>query len=430
MRLIRGGRVIDPASGTDAVLDVRVENGVITAIGPELSSEGAEVLEAAGLVVTPGYMDIHVHLREPGYEWKEDLCSGAKAAARGGFTTVACMPNTEPVLDNAAMVAYVVEKARRDSIVRVLPIGAVTKKQQGQELAEMGEMARAGAVAFSDDGNPVMNAEIMRCALEYAKMFGRTVIDHCEELTLAGDRAINRGFLATRLGLKGVPAAAEEVMVARDCLLAKATGGRVHIAHISTAGAVEIVRQAKAWGIPVTAEATPHHFTLTEEAADDYNTNAKVNPPLRSAADVAAVRAGLADGTIDCIATDHAPHTPDEKEAEYEMAPTGVIGLETAVPLTMTELVGKGVLTLPQAVAKLTTAPAAVLGRPLPRLTAGAPADLTVLDLAREEVVNPELFASKSRNSPFAGMRLHGIPVLTMVGGRMVMVNRQIVAGE
>lgn len=425
--ILRGGRIIDPALDLDTAGAVWVKDGRVAGIGSDFHREGAAIVDVAGKAVVPGLIDMHVHLREPGYEYKEDIRSGTRAAARGGFTAVACMPNTNPVLDSGLLVASVRDAAARTGRVRVYPVGAITKGLQGAELAELAGMRRAGAAAFSDDGMPVLSAEVMRCALAYATMLEVPVIAHCEEKSLVGEVGINRGYVATVLGLRGMPAAAEEVMVARDCILAGMTGGRVHIAHVSTAGAVEIIRQAKAKGIPVTAEASPHHFTLTEEAVYGYNTNAKVNPPLRSAADVAAVREGLRDGTIDVIATDHAPHAADEKEMEFVLAPSGISGLETAVPLVLTELVAKGVLTLSAAIRKMTAEPARILGIPGGTLRPGAAADITVIDLAAAETVDPAAFESKGRNTPFTGMEVRGIPVLTMVNGNIVMRNRKVV---
>ncbi len=425
--ILRRGQIIDPSQGIEFVGDLLVSGGRVAAIGLDLARAGAEVIDVAGKAVVPGLIDMHVHLREPGFEYKEDIRTGTRAAARGGFTAVACMPNTQPVLDSGLLIAAVRDKARRSGLVRVYPIGAVTKGLRGEEMAELGRMRREGAVAFSDDGMPVLSAEMMRCALEYAAMLGVPVIAHCEEKSLVGEVGINSGRIATRLGLRGMPAAAEEVMVARDCLLAGMTGGQVHIAHLSTAGAVEIVRQAKARGIRVTAEACPHHFTLTEETINDYDTNAKVNPPLRTAADVAAVRAGLRDGTIDVIATDHAPHAADEKETEFVLAPAGISGLETAVPLVLTELVEQGVLTLMEAMHKMTVAPARLLGLAGGTLRPGAAADITVIDRAAAETVDPAAFASKGRNTPFAGRSVRGLPVLTMVGGRIVLRDRRVI---
>lgn len=426
--ILRGGQIIDPFQGIDSVADILISGGRVAGYGLNMSRAGAEVIDVAGKAVVPGLIDMHAHLREPGFEYKEDIRTGTRAAARGGFTAVACMPNTQPVLDSGLLIAALRDKAVRTGLVRVYPIGAVTKGLRGGEMAELGGMRREGAVAFSDDGMPVLSAALMRCVLEYAAMLGVPVIDHCEEKSLVGDVGINAGRVAVLLGLRGMPAAAEDTMVARDCLLAGMTGGHVHIAHLSTAGAVEIVRQAKARGIRVTAEACPHHFTLTEEAVNDYDTNAKVNPPLRTAADVAAVRAGLRDGTIDVIATDHAPHAADEKEAEFSLAPAGISGLETAVPLVLTELVETGVLSMAEAIYKMTAAPARILGLAGGSLRVGAAADITVIDRAAAETVDPAAFASKGRNTPFAGRAVRGLPFLTMVGGRIVMRDRQLIA--
>ncbi|MGI5838398.1 MAG: dihydroorotase [bacterium] len=426
--ILRGGQIIDPFQGIDSVADILISGGRVAGYGLNMSRAGAEVIDVTGKAVVPGLIDMHAHLREPGFEYKEDIRTGTRAAARGGFTAVACMPNTQPVLDSGLLIAALRDKAVRTGLVRVYPIGAVTKGLRGGEMAELGGMRREGAVAFSDDGMPVLSAALMRCVLEYAAMLGVPVIDHCEEKSLVGDVGINAGRVAVLLGLRGMPAAAEDTMVARDCLLAGMTGGHVHIAHLSTAGAVEIVRQAKARGIRVTAEACPHHFTLTEEAVNDYDTNAKVNPPLRTAADVAAVRAGLRDGTIDVIATDHAPHAADEKEAEFSLAPAGISGLETAVPLVLTELVETGVLSMAEAIYKMTAAPARILGLAGGSLRVGAAADITVIDRAAAETVDPAAFASKGRNTPFAGRAVRGLPFLTMVGGRIVMRDRQLIA--
>ncbi len=427
--LLKGGRIIDPLAGLDKVGDLLIRDGRIEAISSGIEDNDATVIDVTGKFVVPGLIDMHVHLRDPGYEWKEDIVSGTRAAARGGFTAVACMPNTNPVLDSEQLIAWVKKKSQKQGLVHVYPIGAITKGLAGQELAELGLMRAAGAVAFSDDGMPVMSAEMMRCAIEYAAMFDLPIISHCEDKTLVAEVGINRGYTATVLGLRGMPNAAEEVMIGRDIILAAMTGGRVHIAHVSTAGGVEAVRQGKARGIKVTAEACPHHFCLTEAETAGYNTNAKVNPPLRTAADVAAVREGLRDGTIDVIATDHAPHSRDEKEAEFTLAPSGISGLETAVGLVFTELVASGVLTVTEAIAKLTARPAALLSVPGGNLSVGAPADVTVIDPEREETVDPAAFLSKGKNTPFAGRRLKGMPVLTVVGGRIVMQDREVVEG-
>jgi len=419
--LIKGGTVIDPVAGEITEKDILVVDGKISKIGANLSASGAEVLDAGGKLVAPGLIDIHVHLREPGFEAKETVFSGTRAAARGGFTAVACMPNTNPVADNAAIISYIKNTARVKGAVNVYPIGAITRGSKGEELAEMGDMKEAGAVAFSDDGMPVMNAGLMRRAMQYARMLGLTIISHSEDKNVSAGGAMHEGYMSTVLGLKGIPASAEEVMVARDILLAEETGCQVHIAHVSTAGSVRLVREAKARGVKVTAEATPHHFSLTDEAVAGYDTATKVNPPLRTAADVAAVKEGLADGTIDVIATDHAPHTIEEKDVEYEQAPFGMVGLETAVGLVWTELVATGVLTPLQAITKLTLNPASVLGISKGTLGSGTDADITIIDPALSWTVDPEQFAGKGRNSPFTGRLLKGMPYMTIVGGRIVM---------
>lgn len=419
--LIKNGTVIDPYAGKVTEKDILLAGGKIVKTGAHLSAGGATVLDAGGKLVTPGLIDLHVHLREPGFEAKETIFSGTCAAARGGFTTVACMPNTNPVTDNAAVVAYIINTARAQGVVNVYPIGAITRGSKGESLAEMGDMKEAGAAAFSDDGIPVMNAGLMRRAMQYARMLGRTIISHCEDKHLSAGGAMHEGYMSTVLGLKGIPASAEEVMVARDILLAEETGCRLHIAHVSTAKSVRLVREAKARGVSVTAEAAPHHFSLTDAAVAGYDTATKVNPPLRTAADVAALKEGLADGTIDIIATDHAPHTIEEKDVEYELAPCGMVGLETAVGLIWTELVATGVLSPLEAITKLTINPAQVLGLSKGTLESGADADLTIIDPALVWTVDPAQFASKGRNSPFAGRRLTGKPYMTIVGGRVVM---------
>jgi dihydroorotase len=419
--LLKGGRVVDPAQGIDATLDVMIAEGSIEEVSPRVQPRGAQVVDVKGLVVCPGFIDLHVHLREPGREDKETIATGTRAAAAGGFTAVCAMPNTDPVNDTAGITRAILEKARAEGAVRVYPIGAVTRGQKGEELAEYGDLKEAGCVALSDDGRPVASARVMRRALEYAKAFDLVVIDHCEEPTLAEKACMNEGPVSTALGLRGVPAAGEAIVVERDCLLAELAGGRVHIAHLSAAASVEAVRRARARGARVTAEATPHHLFLTDEAVREtgYDTNTKMNPPLRSEKDRETVLTGILDGTIDCIATDHAPHTVDDKKVEFDQAANGVVGLETAVALCLDRLVGEGLVQLPHLVALLSTNPARVLGLPGGTLAPGSPADVTVLDLARKRQVDPARFESRSRNTPFAGWILKGWPAMTIVGGRV-----------
>ena len=419
--LLRGGRVVDPSQGIDDVLDVLLVDGKVARLGRDLEApEHAEVRNVAGLVVCPGLIDLHVHLREPGGERKETIETGARAAAAGGFTAVCAMPNTDPPVDDPAAVGFVRAQGMRAGYARVYPVAAVSVGQRGERLAAIGEMVDAGAVAISDDGRPVADAGLMRLALEYAQTFGIPVASHCEELSLSRGGSMNEGLVSTRLGLQGIPNAAEDVMIARDLLLAELTGGRLHIQHVSTRRGVEMIRAAKERGVQVTAEATPHHLTLTDEAVDGYRTEAKVNPPLRTAADVAAVREGLADGTLDVLATDHAPHHYDEKEQAFDDAPFGMVGLETALGIALTELVGKGVLTLSQLVDRMSCGPARAFRLPGGTLAEGSPADVTVIDLNAEWTVDPDRFLSKSRNTPFAGWKLVGQAALTIVGGRIV----------
>jgi dihydroorotase len=419
--LLRGGRVIDPGRGMDQLADVLIQDGRIAAVGPDLAGpDGADVREVRGLVVAPGLVDVHVHLREPGNEDEETVATGARAAAAGGFTAVCAMPNTDPVTDNQAAVGFIVRQSMRAGFARVHPIGAISVGQKGERLAEFGEMVGAGAVAVSDDGRPVVSGHLMRTALEYARTFDIPVADHCEEPTLAAGGAMHEGLVAARLGLKGIPAAAEEIMVARDLLLAELTGGRVHLCHISTRGSADLIRRARERGVRVTAEATPHHLVLTDHACEGYDTHAKMNPPLREAADVAALRAALKDGTIDCVATDHAPHAYDEKEAAFDDAPFGIIGLETAFGICHTELVQGGVLMLPELLVRMSTGPARAFNLPGGTLAQGAPADVAVFDVTTPWTVDVGESWSKSRNTPFAGRRLVGRAVLTVVSGRVV----------
>ncbi|HXG03777.1 MAG TPA: dihydroorotase [Candidatus Binatia bacterium] len=421
MLLIRNGRVIDPANRMDAVADVLIEGGVVRRVGPRLAAPAdAQVVDATGKVVCPGFIDLHVHLREPGYEYKETIATGTRAAAAGGFTAVCCMANTQPVNDNGAVTEYILDRARAEGCVRVYPIGAVTRGLGGQELAELAELAEAGCVAFSDDGRCVMNAALYRRTMEYTLPFGTPVISHAEDATLAAGAAMNEGVVSTELGIPGAPAAAEDVMVARDIILAELTGAHVHIAHLSTAGAVRLVRDAKARGVRVTAEVTPHHLILTEEAVRTFDPNAKMAPPLRTKRDVEACLEALADGTIDCVATDHAPHALAEKEGEFDRAANGIVGLETAAGLLLDRFVRPGLLPLGTLVARLSTDPARVLNLPGGSLSPGAPGDVTILDLDRELTVDPTRFFSKGRNTPFAGWRLRGAPWMTIVAGKVV----------
>jgi dihydroorotase len=416
--LLRNGRVVDPASGVDAVQDLYVADGRIGKVGRNLRTPaGTTVVDLAGKVVCPGFIDIHVHLREPGYEYKETVASGTRAAAAGGFTAVCCMANTSPVNDNRAVTDYILAKAKVEGVVRVYPIGAVTRGLKGTELAEMAEQAEAGCVAFSDDGRCVNDAGLYRRAMEYALPFGAPVISHAEDGCLGAGWAMHEGFVSTELGLPGQPSATEDVMVARDILLAELTGAHVHIAHISTAGAVRLVRDAKARGLRVTAEVTPHHLLLTDEAVRDYDPNTKMAPPLRGKRDVEAVLEALADGTIDCVATDHAPHALTEKEGEYAAAANGIVGLETAVPVLLDRLVRPGRIDLPTLVTRLSTGPARLMNLPGGSLAAGAPADITVLDLEQAWTVTPSSFRSRSRNTPFRGWTGVGAPVMTIVAG-------------
>lgn len=425
MIIVKGGLLIDPAAGINGIRDIVLENGVVAAVGENLAiPDGAQVYDASSKIVTPGLIDMHVHLREPGLEAKETISSGSRAAAMGGFTSVFCMPNTKPVIDSLALVESVKAVAAREAIIKVAPIGAITKGSAGKELAEIGDMALEGVRAISDDGKPVENAEIMRLALEYSKMFEIVVISHCEDQNIAGDGVMHYGPVSTVLGLKGIPAEAEDVIVARDIMLAEGAGARIHIAHVSTAGSVELVRAAKKRGVMVTCEVTPHHLTLTDEAVEGYATSTKVNPPLRPMEHVKALRQALAEGIIDCIATDHAPHTIEEKAVEYNYAPFGMVGLETAVPLIM-ELVRSGELSLERAIASLTESPAKILGLETGRLCVGSPADMTVIDPKLELVLTAESLNSKGKNTPFLGRKLQGFPVLTIVGGKIAMRDRK-----
>jgi len=421
--IIKGGRVIDPSQGIDKISDIFIEKGKIKAVEENISIENAEIIDASGKIVTPGLIDIHVHLREPGFEAKEDIESGSMSAAAGGFTSVACMPNTNPPADNKSVVEFITEKAKRVGLVNVYPIGAISKGLKGEELSEIGDMKHSGIVGISDDGEPVMNSNLMRRALEYSSMFELPVISHCEDLNMSGEGVINEGLTSTILGMTGIPATAEEIMAARDIRIAEFTGGKLHIAHVSTKGCVELIRQAKAKGINVTAEATPHHFTLTDESVKTFDTNTKVNPPLRTAEDVEAVRQGLKDGTIDAIVTDHAPHTIEDKEVEYDYASFGISGLETSLPLVITYLVNTGILTLSQAIEKMTINPANIINVPKGTLKPGSDADITIIDIEKSITVDTKKFKSKGKNSPFNGWELKGSVAMTIKSGNIVYKN-------
>ncbi len=422
--LLRGGRILDPSQNLDETGDVLLSGGLVEAVGRlgEVRRDGDELetIDCAGRIVSPGFIDVHCHLREPGREEVETIASGARAAAAGGFTAVCAMPNTDPVTDNQAAVGFILGQARRAAAARVYPIGAISIGEKGETLAEFGEMVGAGAVAVSDDGKPVVSAQLMRTALEYARTFGIPVADHCEEPTLAHGGVMNEGAISARLGLKGIPSEAEEIMVIRDILLARRTGGHVHLAHMSTKGSVELIRWGKDRGIRVTAEVCPHHLSLTEECCEGYDTNAKMNPPLRTAEDVEALQAAVVDGTIDLIATDHAPHHYDEKEREFADAPFGIVGLETALAVVVSRLVVDGRLSYSTLIERMSCAPARLFNLPGGTLARGSVSDITVFDPDHEWVVDPASFLSKGRNTPYAGTRLRGRAVCTVVGGKVI----------
>jgi dihydroorotase len=422
--LLRGGRVIDPANGRDGAFDVLVENGTIARVSRDLPADGAEVLELRpGWLVVPGLIDIHVHLREPGQEHKETIATGAASAVAGGFTAVACMPNTVPVNDHAGITQFILKKAAEAGLARVYPIGAVSIGSRGEQLAELGEQKSAGCVAFSDDGQPIATALLMRRALEYASMLGVPIVDHCEDPTLRNEGVAHEGAVASALGLRGIPGVAESVMVERDISLAGFTGAHVHIAHMSAGESIRAVRAGKDRGVRVTCEVAPHHFVLTDEALQEpvkYDTNVKMNPPLREAADRDAMLDGIADGTVDAIATDHAPHHADEKMTEFDQAPFGIVGLETAVPLVFDRLVHTGRITLGRMVELLSMNPARVMNLPGGTLGVSAPADITVLAPDMPITVRASTLRSRSKNTPFDGWRLRGGVAATIVGGRVV----------
>lgn len=420
--LLKSGRLVDPLSGKDEVTDMHIVDGRIEKVGKNLpGSKSTEVVQLKGKIIAPGFMDMHVHLREPGYEHKETILTGCTSAAAGGFTAVCCMPNTNPAIDDESVVRFIRERGKMalNGLVDVHPIAAVTVGRKGEQLAPLAELAAAGAVAFTDDGDPVNSAEIMRRALEYTGMFNRPVIQHAQDSAMTKGAVMNEGFVATTLGLPGWPSIAEEVMVSRDITLAGYTSGQYHVAHMSTAGSVELVRQGKKRGIKVTAEVTPHHFTLTDEAVRSYDTHTKMNPPLRTQEDVEALKQGLKDGTIDVIATDHAPHSFDEKQVEYQVAPFGIVGLETAIGLAVTELVLKGFLGFHQLIEKFSTNPRRILHLPDIIIKEGEISNLTIFDPATQWIVEPSAFKSKSKNTPFGGFRLTGKPFCVINNGQM-----------
>ncbi len=419
--LIKNGRVIDPSSGIDETLDILIDRGKIVEIKPKIDNQEAKIIDASRLVVSPGFIDMHTHLREPGEEEKETIYTGSQAAARGGFTSIACMPNTNPVNDNRGVTEFIISEAKKRAVVNIFPIAAVTKEQKGEELIDMADLVEANAIAFSDDGFPVKTSLIMRRALEYSKLLNTLIIDHCEDRSLSEDGVMNEGYYSYLLGLRGIPDSAEEIIVARDLILAEKTGSRIHLAHLSVKGAVELLREAKKRRVKVTAEVTPHHLILDDSSLQTYDTNLKVNPPLRSKDDVKALLEAVKDGTIDVIATDHAPHTEDEKAVEFDQAPFGINGLETAVSLLLDRLVNKNVIPLSKFIEMIATKPAEILGlENKGKIRVGADADLTILNLHKEIVIDITKFKSKSRNNPFHGWKLKGAPTMTIVGGKIV----------
>jgi dihydroorotase len=424
--LLKGGLLVDPQTETVEQIDLLIEGDRVAGLGAGLSAPGASVIEVAGCYIMPGLIDLHCHLREPGEELKETIATGTLAAVRGGFTGVVAMGNTKPPVDNCSVIEFVKRRAEAGS-VPVYPVGCATKERKGEELAEIGDLFEAGAVAISDDGSSIMNSEVLRRVMEYSRMFDLVVISHCEDRDLSAGGLMNEGFNSTVYGLRGIPAAAEEVQVARDLILAELTGARLHVAHVSAAGSVRLIRDAKQRGVRVTAEVTPHHLCLTDDAVGSYDTNTKVNPPLRSRQDVEALIEGLGDGTIDAIATDHAPHTREDKEVEYNLAPFGISGLETAVPLVWEHLVETGIMTPVQVAQKMALNPARILGLPERLIRAGAEANLTVIDPRQKRPVRAKQFASLGKNTPFEGWELRGWPVLTVVGGIVHMLQEKSV---
>ncbi|MCX8092916.1 MAG: dihydroorotase [Candidatus Goldbacteria bacterium] len=418
--LIKNGLVIDPANNIEEKLDVLITDGKIEKVTKNISDKETKIIDAEGLVVMPGFIDMHVHFREPGFEYKETIESGSRAAVKGGYTTVCCMPNTLPPIDNQAMVEFINLKSKQVGLIDVLPIGTITKERKGEELAPIGELFKAGAVAISDDGSCVANSEIIRRALEYCKMFGIPVIEHCEDTNLSTDGLMNEGYYSTLLGLKGIPKAAEEVIVARDIIIAGEVGGKLHIAHVSTEGSVELLTWAKKKGINVTAEVTPHHFTLDESMLINYNTNYKMNPPLRTKKDIKALKDALKNDVIDVIATDHAPHAELDKDVEFSAAAFGIIGLETAFPLIITELVSTGILSLSSAISKITINPAKILNLKKGTLAIGADADITIADINKEIEITEDFFGSRSSNSPFIGKKMKGSIEMVIKNGKII----------
>jgi dihydroorotase len=420
--LIKNGHVVDARTGRNDILDIVIEEGKIQEIRKDIEMSGTDfdLIDATGKYVIPGIVDAHCHLRDPGYEYKEDIETGSASAAAGGFTSIACMPNTNPPIDSESVIKYIINKSKLDAYVNIYPIGAITKGLKGEELAEIGELKFAGAVALSDDGNPVTDSSLMKKALQYSSMFDTTIISHCEDLELVDNGVMNEGYQSTIMGLKGIPSVAESSMVARDILLAEYINTNIHIAHVSTEASVDLIRNAKKRGVKVTAETCPHYFSLTEEACEGFNTMAKVNPPLRTEKDVKAVIEGLRDGTIDIIATDHAPHHIDEKNVEFNNAANGMVGFETALPLVITHLVEPGILTLEQVVQKMCLNPSKILGLNKGVLGEGRTADITIIDIDEEQIINTQKFKSKSKNSPFNGFRLKGVVYHTIVNGKVV----------
>ena len=419
--LLKNGRVIDPATGTDETLDILIDKGKFIAMKPRIEAASARIIDVSRLVVAPGFIDMHTHLRDPGQEDKETIRTGSLAAARGGFTSVACMPNTTPVNDNRGVTEYILSEAKKKAVINIFPIAAVSKNLEGEELTDMGDLVEAGAVAFSDDGLPVRTSEIMRRALEYTKPLGTFIIDHCEEKSLTQDGVMNEGYYSYLFGLPGMPSAAEEIIVARDLILAEKAEARIHIAHLSVKRAVDLIREAKRRKVRVTAEVTPHHLLLNDSALEDYDTNLKVNPPLRTKEDSDYLIGAVKDGTVDVFATDHAPHTLDEKSVEFDKAPFGINGLETAVSLLLDRLVNNKIISLSRFVEMMSTSPALILGlKTKGQIAVGADADLTVLNLNKDTIVDANRFKSKSRNTPFQGWKLRGAPVMTIVRGRIV----------